>query len=383
MTISPPCRSHRRPPAAALLVVLLAVTAVARAADTDAHVVVTNHTDKVVRAVWHNPDGGEKAFGEVKPGGALDLDTYTGQKWSFRDAATGKVLKELTAVKGKQAVEIGGTAALTHRVGAAAADVSVNNRTGRAVQYALVGPDGKDHGSASDMAPHARDGSIIPAADLPGGNLRGYKWVVRDKTTGKVLAEAPADAGRKDLTVGDPAGPGPAHKGPATAKTTAPAKVPVPAGATGSAVTRAEADDYVAFHNKARKEVGVGPVKWSPVLAKYAQAWADKLAESGDFKHSRGEYGENIAIRGTPEAPAREAAEAWYEEKPLYTPGTPIPGGDAFYKAGYGHYTQMVWKGTTEVGVGRAVYKTGPYQGQPVFVGSYNPGGNTVGEKPY
>jgi pathogenesis-related protein 1 len=49
---------------------------------------------------------------------------------------------------------------------------------------------------------------------------------------------------------------------------------------TGSAVTAQEAEDMVKLHNKARAEVGVAALKWSPTLAKYAQEWADELARS-------------------------------------------------------------------------------------------------------
>ncbi|KAJ9538109.1 hypothetical protein OSB04_030842 [Centaurea solstitialis] len=34
--------------------------------------------------------------------------------------------------------------------------------------------------------------------------------------------------------------------------------------------------DYVNAHNQARKEVGVGPVKWDPKLAKYAENYANE-----------------------------------------------------------------------------------------------------------
>ena len=44
-----------------------------------------------------------------------------------------------------------------------------------------------------------------------------------------------------------------------------------------------------------------------------------------------------------------------------------------------GHYTQMVWRTTTQVGCGMAIC---PDKGQ-IWVCNYNPAGNWVGEKPY
>src|SRR5262245_13495123 len=70
-------------------------------------------------------------------------------------------------------------------------------------------------------------------------------------------------------------------------------------GGTGSALTAKEAEDLVTLHNKARKEVGVDPVKWSPTLAKHAQGYADKLARTGKWEHNPDDtYGENLG-RGT------------------------------------------------------------------------------------
>jgi hypothetical protein len=43
-----------------------------------------------------------------------------------------------------------------------------------------------------------------------------------------------------------------------------------------------------------------------------------------------------------------------------------------------GHYTQMVWRETREVGIGMAQSKHGLY-----VVARYSPAGNIVGEKPY
>lgn len=55
------------------------------------------------------------------------------------------------------------------------------------------------------------------------------------------------------------------------------------------------------------------------------------------------------------------AVKYWYDEKALYVPGTPA------YDSKTGHYTQMIWRATTEIGCGKAIV-----QGQLVFVCNYN-----------
>jgi hypothetical protein len=66
---------------------------------------------------------------------------------------------------------------------------------------------------------------------------------------------------------------------------------------SGSDVVGVEVPQIVAYHNKVRKEVGVGPVTWSRDIAKVAQEWADHLAETGELEHRpNNKYGENVAF---------------------------------------------------------------------------------------
>jgi len=152
---------------------------------------------------------------------------------------------------------------------------------------------------------------------------------------------------------------------------------------TGSELTAKEAEALLKIHNKARKEVDVPPVKWSNKIASYAQEWADQIAETGEIKHRpptgkwARKYGENLAFHES----VVEGAELWYAEIKDYTPGTPIPRDFSRFKAG--HYTQMVWKKTKEIGAGKAVIRQGPFKGLLAIVCNYNPAGNFVGEKPY
>lgn len=156
---------------------------------------------------------------------------------------------------------------------------------------------------------------------------------------------------------------------------------------TGSALNWAEARQVVELHNAARKEVDVPPVRWSLELAKFAQAWADELARTGKFEHRpaegewAGKFGENIAIGSGDGFTATDGFHYWLEEKKNYEPGTAIPEDFAEFKAG--HYTQIVWRGTKQIGIGRAVLQTGEMKGWTIVIANYDPPGNVTGEKPY
>ena len=151
---------------------------------------------------------------------------------------------------------------------------------------------------------------------------------------------------------------------------------------TGSKVTKEEAQIALDFHNKVRKDVGVTALTWSTDLAKFAQEWADHLASQGcDMQHRprngewKQKYGENIFWGRGADYSALDASKGWYSEIEFYTHG-------ALNSSNWsktGHYTQMVWKKTTQVGI--AVAKCS--DGAIIIVANYNPPGNYMGESPY
>lgn len=146
--------------------------------------------------------------------------------------------------------------------------------------------------------------------------------------------------------------------------------VPAPAAALGD-----QQAAFMAVHNNARAEVGVGPLQWDPRLASYAQEWADQLARSGKFDHRpNGKYGENLAGFHPPDGPDA-GARMWLAEKKDFR-GEKIDDRN-FMKVG--HYTQMVWRGTQRVGYGAAKNAKGMW----ILVANYEPAGNMIGEHPY
>ncbi len=149
------------------------------------------------------------------------------------------------------------------------------------------------------------------------------------------------------------------------------------------------------LHNEARARVGanpaIPPLSWSPEIAQVAQAYADKLAaDCTKFEHSKREdrnyWGENLAWYqgfGAPVGSASATVKMWEDEKACYTYSKIGAAGEC--SAGCeacGHYTQVVWRNTTQVGCGAADCASGKYRGT-FWVCNYNPPGNYGGQYPY
>ena len=136
----------------------------------------------------------------------------------------------------------------------------------------------------------------------------------------------------------------------------------------------------LAVHNLARAEVGAPPLAWDPRLAEAAASYGPTLASLGRLQHSnravRPGQSENLAMdivgRGTPES----LAGMWVAEKSMFVPGI-FP---AVTKPGrrweeIGHYTQIIWRGTTHVGC--ALHDD---RGWRYLVCRYSPKGNADGK---
>ena len=141
-------------------------------------------------------------------------------------------------------------------------------------------------------------------------------------------------------------------------------------------------------HNDARKEVGVVPLVWSKKLEDQALKYAKQIASTNNYKHSNTRDGENLAMFFEyekhnkvktyiySETPLYDASMGWYNEIKDYK-YSKIKRNRIGPKIG--HYTQMVWKDTKEVGIASAVSKNG----KVYVVARYYPAGNYLGEYPY
>merc|ERR1719234_2627708 len=133
--------------------------------------------------------------------------------------------------------------------------------------------------------------------------------------------------------------------------------------------------DSLAAHNSYRAKHGVAALKISAELNALAQEWAEKLIAEykfGDSLPHRGP-GENIYTSSgmAAQEQAQGAVDSWYSEIKDYTFGKePSTGGSEFR-----HFTQVVWKGSTEVGVGVAQEGS-----KVVVVANYPPPGNFIGQ---
>ena len=153
---------------------------------------------------------------------------------------------------------------------------------------------------------------------------------------------------------------------------------------TGSRISQEDAQKMLDHHNQVRKEIGSPELTWSRELATYAQEWADHLAYENGCKmenHKKPELngeplGENLFWGSSAETyHPLDASISWSNEKKLYRYGKFGVGN--WHE--FGHYTQMIWKNTKQVGVGVAVCKNGAL----MVVASYYPAGNYLGQVPY
>ncbi len=150
------------------------------------------------------------------------------------------------------------------------------------------------------------------------------------------------------------------------------------------------AGDFLTAHNQVRAAVTppanypgawapLPMLAWSGVVEASAQAWANHLRDATGCAVTHevgGPYGENIAGGTVVGYPATKAFEAWAVEKSSYVYNSIF---DQQTVNVAGHYTQIVWRNTTEVGCAMAQCSTGYL----VYVCRYNPPGNVIGKQPY
>lgn len=152
--------------------------------------------------------------------------------------------------------------------------------------------------------------------------------------------------------------------------------------AIGSGLTPNERRSILDEHNRVRRDVKMGPLRWSPELAAFAQEWVDHLAgTSCRLQHRprqgrwRQKHGENLFMGTAGYFGVDSAVRNWEAEKKDYD-GGPIAMDGHFFKIG--HYTQLIWKRTRAVGCAKAQCR-----GQIIVACNYDPPGNLIGHTPF
>ena len=127
-----------------------------------------------------------------------------------------------------------------------------------------------------------------------------------------------------------------------------------------------EKKQWLQAHNRLRALHGVPPLSWSEKVAASAQAYADRCSAG----HSATGYGENLAW-ASHDLGASGVVQWWYDEEAGYDYNRHRSDSVT------GHFTQVVWKGTKEIGCGNAKGCTNGWA--YVWVCQYNPPGNYIG----
>ena len=131
-------------------------------------------------------------------------------------------------------------------------------------------------------------------------------------------------------------------------------------------------------HNELRALHGASPLKWNSKVASFATSWCETLKKENGFRHSTSPYGENLGKSwkmpaASDETYATETVNNWYNEINSYDFNNPV------FASSTGHFTQVVWKGSTELGCGISQDLSGDWAITWVCC-NYSPPGNYMGK---
>jgi hypothetical protein len=136
----------------------------------------------------------------------------------------------------------------------------------------------------------------------------------------------------------------------------------------------------LAIHNRERLATGARPLVWDPGLAAAAASYGPPLERIGKLAHSppqaRPGQGENLWMGTRRAYDLEEMAGSWAAEKILFRPGIFPAVSTSGDGSDVGHYTQMIWKGTSRVGC--ALHKSRKWD---FLICRYSPYGNVVGRR--
>lgn len=138
------------------------------------------------------------------------------------------------------------------------------------------------------------------------------------------------------------------------------------------------AAELLDSHNAERDRFGAEPLRWSLRLAREAQIWAKRLADEGRLRHAsndeRGGAGENLWMGTAGLYSADEIVGTFVEEGRYFRPGIFPDISRTGNWRDVGHYSQVVWPETRQLGCAVARNNQDDF-----LVCRYWPAGNTYG----
>ncbi|CAH0722922.1 unnamed protein product, partial [Brenthis ino] len=133
-------------------------------------------------------------------------------------------------------------------------------------------------------------------------------------------------------------------------------------------------EEFLHAHNEYRSKHRAPPLELNKKMCKYAEEWAKAIAKKGIVEHrDQNEYGENIFYAWSSDPnftlTGKDPVDKWYSEIENHSFGREPE------NLGSGHFSQIVWADSKEIGVGVARTK----EGQIYVVANYYPPGNVIG----
>ena len=168
---------------------------------------------------------------------------------------------------------------------------------------------------------------------------------------------------------------------------------PTPSLSTHSRLPAVNPAEIILAHNRIRNRYKLSNLSWSNQLAKFSQQWANHLKSTNNcqMRHRphhgqyKTNYGENL-LWASPlkwsdghievqKFTSTMVVDDWASEVDYYD----YPSNRCHSNKQCGHYTQIVWRDTRQVGCARAICS----DSSQVWVCSYDPPGNWAGKQPY
>uniref|UniRef100_A0A914UJL3 SCP domain-containing protein n=1 Tax=Plectus sambesii TaxID=2011161 RepID=A0A914UJL3_9BILA len=172
---------------------------------------------------------------------------------------------------------------------------------------------------------------------------------------------------------GEDRAPSSASNAPSGGERVRPASSNVPSRGERAPSASSNASSALKMHNDYRALHGAPSLVLDDSLNAYAQEWAQHLAAIGTLQHRPAQSrkcGENIFCGMN--IPPEEAVKSWYNEYPNYNFNRPG------FASNTGHFTQVVWKESSRLGIGVARANNTVY-----VVANYDPPGNFNGADNY